>query len=362
MNRGSWAARIILALACAGAVAVLALPNSRLVRIASLVHSESCQLDLQANLPARTQVAAIGSSRTREAMDPAYLSQRLGLGADGVVNLGHPQMAPAYDYGTIAALSRDHAFDLVLVEVLARSDALAAAERTIDTGPDLIAARLSSGPVRDSFITGLSFADQAARVFREAPSVALGLSDFLTLTAKRITTTLALLRTGEIYPRLYRTNPLNDPDRKMICTLRSSRDASGLTAEQRQVRQDKIDGYRALFQTDGWADPDPMGFLTQASSAVDRTTLREMIALSKKRGFALAFFYVPGTHVPVDPGLAPAFEQAFGTPLLIPPAALRAQLDEGGYFDNAHLNEAGSHHLIDWLAGQIAGSVAEARP
>jgi hypothetical protein len=360
VTQRSWPAWTVLCLAFAVSVGVFALSNSKLTRIAALAHSEACQLALQTSLSARTRIAAIGSSRTRVALNPAYLSQLLGLGPEGVVNLGRPGIDPAYYYGTIADLSGDHSFDLVMVEVLAGSDALTEAEATVDPRPAQFLVDLSAGAVRPSFMTGIGTHDQARRLLYDAPNVAVGLSDFFTVTADRITTTLALVRREEIYPKLYVTTSNIDPDAKMVCALRHSRDDAVLSPERRQRRQDKIDGYRALFETEGWVDPDPFGFLTQDSSAVDRATLREMIALSDARGFALVFYYLPGTYVPVSPELAPAFEAQFGVPLLIAPPALRAQLDEGQfYYDNSHLTTAGSHMFLDWLATQIDDFLVE---
>ncbi|MEL6417078.1 MAG: hypothetical protein AAFQ55_00480 [Pseudomonadota bacterium] len=353
MRYGAWIVRLALAAAFIGSILLLVISNSSLSRAAILVHSNACQYRLQTQLPESTRIAVIGSSRAREAIDPADLHTALGLEPDAVVNLAHPQIAPGYDYGVISAMTRHYDFDIVLTEVLARSGALEAAERAIDAGPNRPTLDLSIGPARKAFVLGVSLQDQALRVFRDAPNTALALSDMFSLVSNRITSTIALISVRRIYPHLFRPFKQIDQSRPMLCALKYSRDASLLSADIRQQQQAKIDAYRDTFGTGGWVDPAPLGYLTEDAYAFDRASFRDVAELGERRGFAPVFFYVPGVDVPVSPDLADAFFDMFGAVLLIPPPELRRQLADGGYYDNAHLNAKGGKLFADWIAGEL---------
>lgn len=351
----TWIVRLLLALAFCAALTIFWVSHSALARVAILPHSSACLYGLEARLGPDTQLAVIGSSRMREAVDPPLLQKALGWPDRSVVNLSHPTVAPAYDFATLKAITATDPIDIAIVEVIARSDALRAAERSVDPAPDRVAADLAMGQVRQDYVMSLSLLDHVRRAVREAPNLTLALSDALDVTSKRITTTLALAKTGKLYPGMFRSERTIDKTRDTICALKTSRDTQLLRPDQVATQQAKIDGYRTLFKTKAWQDPAPLGFLTDPGSRHNRYAYDDIVALGVQRGFKVVFLYVPGVFVPVSPDLPAAFEDRFGAPLLVPPQALHATLSTGGYYDNAHLNEAGSARLVDWLADALRG-------
>ncbi|MBM7069032.1 hypothetical protein [Actibacterium sp. 188UL27-1] len=346
-----WAMRLCLVAAFAGSCGVFALSQSHYARAAILPSSNACQYHMQTQLPAETRVIAIGSSRAREAIDPGDLANALDLERSQIANLAHSSVALGYDYGVIASLARKQDLDLVLFEVIARSSEMEKEERKIDPATEPPILGLSMGPARGSYALGTSFNDQAQRAFTDAPNTALAISDLMTLTANRISDTLALLRKKRIFPRLFQHDSSIDASRAQICALKTSRDDSGLTDKQRALRRQKIDQYRATFAS--WDDPAPLGYITDPVRAFDHATIEDMVALGDAHNFVPIFFFLPGIDVPVDSDLAPAFADRFDAPLLIPSPEVRKVLSRNGYYDNAHLNLQGGAVFANWLADEL---------
>lgn len=81
---------------------------------------------------------------------------------------------------------------------------------------------------------------------------------------------------------------------------------------------------------------------------------REIRRLGEERDFQPVFFYLPAVQFPASEAeVIRAFESRFDTPLLIPDPTIRSELEDGGYWDNSHLNNRGRALFTKWIAEQI---------
>lgn len=330
----------------------------------------SCFVRLWHDLPGDTEIVFTGSSRIQRGVQVDMISEALGLGPTGAVNLAHPNAALPLDYALLERLTEDHAPRVVVVGVQPRSQALHDLELSIDPSAPDVRPPLSFGTVNPRYLLGADMGHITRLVFEQTDNDLLALwqaarmwSARLSYTVPQMTQAFKNLLKEQLNARdpAHPRFSLNyEPGRRQDCREADWFDPS----EDRQHGSPQAlalkEGYRAAFA--GWQDPDPLGFFEVDSAPLDHAMIEQVVALSQARGWDLYFLYLPALSVPADgPALSARFAETFGAPLLVPPPELRAQFADGGYFDHSHLNMTGGAQLSAWLAERLS-TPDEGRP
>lgn len=352
--------RLVLAAAFLVAVGLAVASAMPFGRAAALPNSPGCFQRLYETRPEGVRVVLTGSSRIRRAVQPDVMTAALGWPAGSVVNLAHPTPSLPLDLALAGRLVPPRTgpgtgTDVMLFGLLPRSAGLTAAERDIDPRVnepyDL---HLAAGTVKQIYILGAPVGDQLRLALGASANPVTGAWDALRLMAERLRQFIPAALRGKAVPLALRGTGAGDgSDRGYDCFLarwdKPTPQAQTGTPAARALRE----AYETRFP--GWSDPAPLGFLDEPEHALERHAIGRLTAMARARGAVPAFLYVPGTGVPVAPDLAQAFEARFGAPLLVPDPDLRARLEDGLYYDNAHLNTEGRRLFSVWLAGAVAG-------
>jgi hypothetical protein len=135
--------------------------------------------------------------------------------------------------------------------------------------------------------------------------------------------------------------------------------STGCTGIDRSLNQGALDSWaeRVLPSSGLWEDRESITpAWNHINNDTQRETIRRMVAFADERGIPIFFVWFPRyLDPPVDDGFAELFEEEFSAPLLIPPPAVLAALNDGGYSDPNHLHEPGREIYTAWLAQQIGG-------
>lgn len=353
-------ARLLLALVfCLGAV-LLGFTGSTKGGILTMVSWDTCFVRMWTDLPEEAKIVFIGSSRMRRGLQVDVISDTLGMPETGVINLGHPSPSMPLDLSIMDRLSAAHPLKVIVFEVLPRSPALRGLERSIDPGNTPVDPPLSFGVVNARYLLGADLSSIAQLILDHTDNRLLAYWQVARMWSARISYTIPKVPEVVWIQASSWIRPLLDPNYKGIFDPNRLQDCMNLAwtdrSDQaqngtRKGRKLKAD-YRAAF--DGWEDPDPLGFFDAEATFLDRAMINKMTRLARERSSIPIFFYLPGIAVPVDPDLTKTFEATYGVPLWIPPPELRTELENGGFYDNSHLNNRGRDLLSIWLAAQLS--------
>ncbi|MGH1417085.1 MAG: hypothetical protein ACRBB0_26615 [Pelagimonas sp.] len=260
-----------------------------------------------------------------------------------------------FDLALIERASRMTDVSLVVFEVQARTPAIMEKLPQVD----LTSSSITSGAYTQKFTVGLRIAEQFNQIRQDSESLLLSVWDTMHLQRVRMRLVSNILfRTS--FAEGYRKELLNPnlglnpeyAERKVDCFLDVySKDDPKFQGEgERDLAQKQ----RIASELAGWQDPDPRAFFTSEDLAPRRDMVRKMVQLSKDRGFAVAFVYLPSMHVPIDDAfLVENFQSEFEAELLFPDPALRDAMEAGGYKDASHLNKTGRALLVPWLGDHV---------
>ncbi len=344
----------VLAAAAVMAVSLLLVFDSLAVRASGLGHSQHCLHGLLTGAAREAKVLVIGSSRTRQAIDPSQLARFWGLPESAVVSLAHPGRSFRLDAHWVELLTRETGIDLVIMEAQVGSAATRRLEQRIDPARlerhDL---ELASGRYREFYATAASYGDILGSVAESSQTVLLQAYDSSRLLLRKLDRSTKLLATRQVLKTLSRPDPAIDYSRRNICFLASGSDPERQAGTPRQQEKKRLfeEAFR-IANPNGWAvaPPDAPDFLQDPERAPDRRVFSRLAELSQARGFALAYVYIPSIFVPPpDVAFAARFERSLKAPLFLPPRGLLAELQSDGYYDNSHLNLKGISQFTGWL-------------
>ncbi|WP_422365846.1 hypothetical protein [Pelagibius sp.] len=346
---------VLLGAAAVLAVGLLIVFDSLAVRASGLGHSQHCLHGLLTGAAREAKVLVIGSSRTRQAIDPSQLARFWRLPESAVVSLAHPGRSFRLDAHWVELLTREKGIELVIMEAQVGSAATRRLEQRIDPARlerhDL---QLASGRYREFYATAASYRDLLGSVAESSQTALLQAYDSSRLLLRKLDRSTKLLATRQVQKTLYRPDPAIDYSRRNICFLASGNDPDRQNGTPRQQEKKRLfaEAFHAA-NPDGWAAaaPDAPDFLLDPERAPDRLVFGRLAELSQERGFALAYVYMPSIFVPPpDDAFAARFERSLNAPLFLPPRGLLADLQADGYYDNSHLNLKGIRQFTDWLS------------
>lgn len=315
--------------------------------------ADSCLFRLYSAVPEGARVMFIGSSRVRRGIEPDVMTAALGLPPTGVVNYGHPTPSLPQDLSALRRLLTSDAPDVMVFGVIPRSQALRQAEREIDprtSAPFDI--ELPGGKIKQTYLLSGRISDQVALLRERIDNPILLAWETTRLYGERIRRFIPAVLTEDILRRPLRGARRYEPDRQQDCRQKAWIDPSDEAQNGSPKAREQKEAYLARFAT--FTDPDPLGYFEDPTRQIEHASIRGLIKLAAERGATPAFFYIPGIGVPIDPGLSAAFEAKFSAPLWVPDPALRAAIEDGGYYDNSHLNIAGRALLSEWLSGLVS--------
>lgn len=360
--------RIILLLCFIAGVGILAISQSSYGRVTVLGNSRSCYHHLLNSPPAEMKVLVVGSSRIRRGVVPEILSKHLGGTPRYVVNMAHPGPSLAYDYSLVEQASSNRALDAVVFELFATSPAANAIEREIDPLDKAdFNLRLSAGVFERLYVVGAPLPDQIARIKRSPGGTLLASWEISKIFAERLRNLIPLIISGRYFPEMFMKDKEIDTRRETVCWQKIWDSPDDLLQHGNAAARKLKEGYARAFlpQEDGsiWTDPAPLGFLQAPESAEPRRIAAELVKLGQERNFTPVFLYLPSIYIPVQAeALRAEFRKTFGADLLIPDQSTRKQLEDGGYYDNSHLNAVGRVTFSEWLGEALDQSLRDSRP
>lgn len=358
----TWVTRSFLIAMFAGGLLALGLTMVPFGRATGYGNSGRCMSALTASPPSGVNSIIIGSSRTRRGIGPERLERLLGLAPHSFANLGHPSMSPAYDYATIDRLTKNRKFRYVLIEIRPYGPAQRRMELELDP-TQLNEVKLAGGNFDSMFLLSTGYREQMGLAGRLAEGPVAAGWNRVQLFLQRIGMQLSLfVRPKFLKEHVVKTLKNPHPERaeghdgrNTICFLKKwaspTEEAQHGDKRARALRET----FARNFKLDRMAaNESPMSYFTAPETAPERTMVEEIRRLGEERGFRPVFFYLPAVQFPAsEEEVTYAFERRFGVPLLIPDRATRTMLEDGGYWDNAHLNTSGRAIFTDWIAAQV---------
>lgn len=313
-------------------------------------NTNACFLDLYAAPITGATVLITGSSRIRRGINLSQIEDILERPSGSAYNYSHPSISLPFDYNLIdQALTDNVDVELVVMGIVPRSSALLGVERELDPrGNAHLDVTLSGGAVTKLYVGG-------AR-----PEAQFDLIDDLNPAAPRLALWekfhISKQRLTQFIPNALRILEFEnfpvDPGRPNECFVAAWDDQQKVTNFGRKAELKKAE-YQERFDDGHWVDPEPLGFFTDQSNALDHFMIERLIDRVEAHGAKPVFLYFPSMFAPVSPVLSETFLDGFGVPLIVPSPLLRSQLEDGMYFDNSHLNTQGRLVFSEWLGTQL---------
>lgn len=355
----------MLRLGMAGALVVslgiAVLSFSTYGQASALLGHRGCYHDLYFERQLRPKVAVIGSSRIRRGLDPTVMAEGIGHQEGAVVNLGHPLSLPLYDYSVLSGMFADgrlgEGLELLLIEAIPISEAQLTLERRGAGQTPSETLTISSGPVREGFVSGGSASALLELARHQDPGVAMTAWNMMRMVGARIETHIKLALRGRSTVEVLSVESDIDQMRDTICFA-----ARWHQAEEGGAREiAKKTHYKTHFEGKPATGAfDPNDFLDNPFFTAQRLGLRRVVDLARAHGVRVSAFYLQGVHTPdVPERFLARFEAEIGMPLLTLPADLRAELGDEKYFDHTHLGASGRQLVSQWLARAIKDDLSQ---
>ena len=349
----TFATRALLAGMLLGGLFIFGLTFTPLGWEMGIGNSKRCIRTLTGEQLPGTKAIVVGSSRTRRSVDPDALASSLGYPRNSISNIAHPRASLPFDYTAVERSSKKHDLDFVVVEIFPTSKVLRQKERAIDPGlvPDIA---LVSGNYDEFFLLAVPYGSQFELIDSLHASAAEGVWDTMSLFISRLGRQTTLVARVKWIKHVISPDRM-DPARKNICFMEEwdapTTEAQLGSPEARALRQ----AYRDEFDHDEVVEgDDTLGWFTDHSSRLERQLVDRFVQLGRENGFRPIFYYLPSVEIPVDrERIVERFQDRFDAPLLTPDLVVRKELEDGGFYDNNHLNTKGRAILTRWLAESI---------
>lgn len=355
----SWRVRLGLIAAFVSAIAAVAMAETDAVRSLAFRSGEHCLRTLLFDTPHEVEVVLIGSSRIQQGVRVGPIAAALDTPPERVANAGHPWLSMPLYYAIIEEIAERQPLRMVVMEVIARSPAQRAQERSVyPRGNAKFDLHLTSGSYEHLYVAASSADEQIRRLWRDSDHAVLAAWDITRILSERLVNFLSIFTdtptqlkwalTGHGDP----AEDAMDTSQTTACFHKYWDYETDPDTRRAALHKARREDYAETFGQDGekWVDPDPLGFIGAPTFAARHAAIDDLVALGREHGFLTVFLYLPSAHVPQPSSRLPEhFEARFGAPLVVPDQELRRRLADGGFEDQAHLNAKGRKIFTTWL-------------
>ncbi len=316
-----------------GVFALVAWSDQPRIRYASL----KCVYRQIYNYQGPVDVVVVGTSRTKWGVSPQVMSTVLSDGKEPpavVLNLARSWRGTQQMFQELKDVQAERGIkQAVVVEYSREGDVVATSQRYYDYYPE----HAALVPV-DEFRTDPALKPREPAYLR--------FRDLLELGQLRVDFALDRWLSGKA-----------DKNLEIPVQERPVGVSDGCTGKDRPLKPEANASWaeRSLPKGAAWADREPGSWpIGKINNDAQRETIKELIAWAQAEGLQIYFTLMPRyLDPPASDAYLARFQKTFGVPLLVPPKAVLAKLNDGGYSDPNHLYEPGREIYSTWLAEQI---------
>ena len=305
----------------------------------------SCQYDVLYGTAGPVDAVVVGTSRAQRGVSIETLATDLGLNpvSVGAVNIARGGRGPGQLYQQLVDLDTERGIDGPIIFEYTPSDM----------------AFWRSKPLYYQYTPNFAVnvpARQFVEDWRSKPREPAysRLRDLLGQAQVRLDASLQAMLMGSVSRNPDVPLAERPPASAQTCITAAGKVQTAGQRRQMQRRERQVS--KQVSAGGSWRDLPPavddLGLVNQ-----DRQNyyVGKVIAFARARGVPIAIVVMPGyLEAPPASEVLQDFQRRFGVPLLYPPLAVREQLNDPAFFQDAyHLNSDGSAVFARWLAGQI---------